>query len=199
MDNKSTLSRRAFLAGAATCAAAAPALLHSAVHTPFRPTLLHVATRVSHSGYVHTFLLASDGCTLLGSTRIDSFAAFAVHPVLPILYVARDCREWEDSASWRYRDLRRRTRYAVRCDLLHRRRWLSPQLVRAHLACRRAAGICSFRHPRVERGMLSLSIPTVFPLSLQSLGKRPASRWSRVLFQCQLPTAWSFRLMGRTR
>ena len=95
MDNKSTLSRRAFLAGAATCAAAAPALLHSAVHTPFRQTLLHVATRVSHSGYVHTFLLASDGCTLLGSTRIDSFAAFAVHPVLPILYVARDCREWE--------------------------------------------------------------------------------------------------------
>ena len=95
MDNKSTLSRRAFLAGAATCAAAAPALLHSAVHTPFRQTLLHVATRVSHSGYVHTFLLASDGCTLLGSTRIDSFAAFGVHPVLPILYVARDCREWE--------------------------------------------------------------------------------------------------------
>ena len=95
MDNKSTLSRRAFLAGAATCAAAAPALLHSAVHTPFRQALLHVATRASHSGYVHTFLLASDGCTLLGSTRTDSFAAFAVHPVLPNLYVARDCREWE--------------------------------------------------------------------------------------------------------
>jgi hypothetical protein len=90
-----SLSRRAFLAGAATCAAAAPALLHSTVHTPFRQTLLHVATRVSHSGYVHTFLLAFDGCTLLGSTRIDSFAAFAVHPVLPILYVARDCREWD--------------------------------------------------------------------------------------------------------
>jgi hypothetical protein len=90
-----SVSRRAFLAGAATCAAAAPALLHSAVHTPFRQTLLHVATRVSHSGYVHTFLLSSDDCTLLGSTRIDSFAAFAAHPVLPILYVARDCREWD--------------------------------------------------------------------------------------------------------
>jgi hypothetical protein len=95
MDNKSTLSRRAFLVGAATCAAAAPTLLHAAVHETRRQTLLHVATRVSHSGYVHTFLLTSDGCTLLGSTRIDSFAAFAAHPVLPILYVARDCREWE--------------------------------------------------------------------------------------------------------
>ncbi len=111
MDNKSTLSRRAFLAGAATCAAAAPALLHSAVHTPFRQTLLHVATRVSHSGYVHTFLLASDGCTLLGSTRTDSFAAFAVHPGPSNPLCRTRLPRMGGSASWRYRDLRRRTQY----------------------------------------------------------------------------------------
>jgi hypothetical protein len=44
---------------------------------------------------VHSFAVTFDGCKLLGSTRIDSFAAFASHPVLPLLYVARDCSEWE--------------------------------------------------------------------------------------------------------
>jgi lactonase family protein with 7-bladed beta-propeller len=88
------LTRRAFLAGAASCAAVAPALLHAVVREP-RQTLLHVATRASHSGSVHTFLLTSSGCALLGSTPVDSFAALAVHPVLPILYIARDCREWQ--------------------------------------------------------------------------------------------------------
>jgi 6-phosphogluconolactonase (cycloisomerase 2 family) len=90
------LSRRAFLAGAATCAAVAPTILHAAVRELGRRTLLHVATRESHTGYVHTFALISDGCTLLGSTSIDSFAALAPHPALPVLYVARDCREWEN-------------------------------------------------------------------------------------------------------
>jgi hypothetical protein len=89
------LSRRAFLAGAATCAAVGPAFLHAAIRELGRQTLLHVATRESHTGYVHTYALTSGGCTLLGSTAVDSLAALAVHPELPVLYVARDCREWE--------------------------------------------------------------------------------------------------------
>jgi hypothetical protein len=89
------VSRRAFLAGAATCAAVGPAFLHAAIRDLGRQTLLHVATRESHTGYVHTFALTSGGCTLLGSTAVDSLAALAVHPELPVLYVARDCREWE--------------------------------------------------------------------------------------------------------
>jgi hypothetical protein len=55
-----------------------------------------LATRSSQSGHVHTFALTATGCELLGSTAIDSFAAFAPHPVLPALYVARDCSQWED-------------------------------------------------------------------------------------------------------
>lgn len=109
MDNKSIeqqsemgpplqrpVSRRAFLAGAATCVAIGPALLHASVRDLGRRTLLHVATRNSYTGYVHTFALTSDGCTLLGGTAVDSLAAVAVHPLLPMLYVARDCREWEN-------------------------------------------------------------------------------------------------------
>ncbi|MFL6307580.1 MAG: beta-propeller fold lactonase family protein [Candidatus Sulfotelmatobacter sp.] len=96
ISSSSPLSRRAFLAGAATCAAAGPALLHAAVCELGRPTLLHVATCTSHSGYVQTFASTSVGCTLLGSTAIDSLAAVAAHPALPVLYVARDCREWEN-------------------------------------------------------------------------------------------------------
>jgi hypothetical protein len=95
-SESSPLSRRAFLAGAATCAAAGPALLHAALRERGRPTLLHVATCASHIGYVHTFASTSAGCTLLGSTAIDSLAALASHPALPVLYVARDCREWEN-------------------------------------------------------------------------------------------------------
>jgi hypothetical protein len=45
---------------------------------------------------VHTFALTATGCALLGSTAIDSFAAFAPHPVLPVLYVARDCNQWDN-------------------------------------------------------------------------------------------------------
>jgi len=58
--------------------------------------VLHLATRSSQSGHVHTFALAATGCKLLGSTAIDSFAAFAPHPVLPVLYVVRDCSQWKD-------------------------------------------------------------------------------------------------------
>jgi Lactonase, 7-bladed beta-propeller len=90
------VSRRAFLASAAACAAAGPALLRSVVHEPGHRALLHLATLVERKGHVHTFALRSDGCRLLGSTAVDSFATFAAHPVLPVLYVARDCGQWEN-------------------------------------------------------------------------------------------------------
>lgn len=90
------VSRRAFLAGAAACAAAGPALLRAAAEELGSQAFLHVATGTSHNGYVHTFALTSDGCRLLGSVAVDACAALAPHPVLPVLYAARDCRQWED-------------------------------------------------------------------------------------------------------
>ena len=101
MDKKSTslpslMSRRAFVAGAAATAAMSPALLRAASYGRDERAVLHVATRSSQSGHVHTFALSARGCELLGSTATDSFAAFAAHPVLPLLYVARDCSHWEN-------------------------------------------------------------------------------------------------------
>jgi hypothetical protein len=92
----SRVSRRAFLAGAAACAAVGPSLLRAAVREPGRQAVLHLATReASGKTHVHTVALTSGGCTLLGSTSVDSLAAMATHPTLPVLYVARDCRQWE--------------------------------------------------------------------------------------------------------
>ena len=90
------VSRRAFLAGAVACATIAPTSLRAAFCGRAEQAVLHLATRSSQSGHVHTFALTATGCELLGSTAIDSFAAFAPHPVLPVLYVARDCSHWED-------------------------------------------------------------------------------------------------------
>jgi Lactonase, 7-bladed beta-propeller len=90
------VSRRAFLAGAVACATIAPTSLRAAFYRRAEQAVLHLATRSSQSGHVHTFALTATGCELLGSTVIDSFAAFAPHPVLPVLYVARDCSQWED-------------------------------------------------------------------------------------------------------
>jgi len=90
------VSRRAFLAGAVACATIAPTSLRAAFCGRAEQAVLHLATRSSQSGHVHTFALTATGCELLGSTAIDSFAAFAPHPVLPVLYVARDCSQWED-------------------------------------------------------------------------------------------------------
>jgi hypothetical protein len=87
------MSRRDFLTGAAACAVSGPALLRAAVRPPDGQSILHVA---SHNGYVGTYALTSGGCTLLGDTAVDSCAALAPHPLLPVLYVARDCRQWED-------------------------------------------------------------------------------------------------------
>jgi hypothetical protein len=58
--------------------------------------VLHLATReASDNAHVHTFALTGDGCTLLGRTSVDSLAAMAAHPALPVLYIARDCHQWE--------------------------------------------------------------------------------------------------------
>jgi Lactonase, 7-bladed beta-propeller len=92
----SRVSRRAFLTGAAACAAVGPSLLRAAACEPRQQAVLHLATReASDNAHVHTFALTADGCTLLGSSSVDSLAAMAAHPVLPVLYVARDCRQWE--------------------------------------------------------------------------------------------------------
>jgi hypothetical protein len=87
------ISRRDFLAGAAACAVIGSTLLRAAVHLPDGQSILHVA---SHTGFVHTYALTSGGCTLLGATAVDSCVALAPHPLLPMLYVARDCQQWED-------------------------------------------------------------------------------------------------------
>jgi 6-phosphogluconolactonase (cycloisomerase 2 family) len=92
----SPVSRRAFLAGAAACAAISPTFCRAAFCGPAEQALLHLATCSSQGGHVHTFALTAETCKLLESTAIDSFAAFAAHPVFPVLYVARDCSHWED-------------------------------------------------------------------------------------------------------
>jgi 6-phosphogluconolactonase (cycloisomerase 2 family) len=94
--SQSPVSRRAFLAGAAACAATSPTFLRAASYGLADQAVLHLATRSSQNGHVHTFALTPQGCELLESTAVDSFAAFASHPVLPLLYVARDCSQWED-------------------------------------------------------------------------------------------------------
>jgi 6-phosphogluconolactonase (cycloisomerase 2 family) len=92
----SHVSRRAFLAGAAACAAVNSTFLRAAFYGRAEQAVLHLATRSSQSGHVHTFALKAEGCEFLGSAAIDSFAAFAAHPRLPVLYVARDCSQWQD-------------------------------------------------------------------------------------------------------
>ena len=92
----SRVSRRTFLTGAAACTVVGPSLLRVAVCEPGQRAVLHLATRDASESSVHTFALTSSGCTLLGSSSVDSLAAIAVHPALPVLYIARDCRQWEN-------------------------------------------------------------------------------------------------------
>jgi hypothetical protein len=92
----SSVSRRTFLAGAAACAAIGPSLLRAATHAHDCQAVLHVATCTSQNGHVHTYALTPGGCALLGSTAVDSFAALAAHPLLPVLYIARDFDQWEN-------------------------------------------------------------------------------------------------------
>lgn len=89
----STISRRNFLTGASACAVIGPTLLRAAAHSSDGQSVLHVA---SHNGSIHTYALISGGCKLLGATVVDSCVALAPHPFLPVLYIARDCQQWED-------------------------------------------------------------------------------------------------------
>lgn len=88
----SAVSRRAFLSGAAAIAVSRP--MHvPALSSMLAPAFLHVATSATEE--VHTYALSGNRCELLGSTAIAACAACASHPALPVLYVARDCRQWE--------------------------------------------------------------------------------------------------------
>ena len=89
------VSRRAFLAGAAAVAVSGRTLSRMACSKPNATAFLQLAGYSAGNGYVHTYALAGDRCEFLGSTDIDSFAAYASHPTLPVLYIARDCSQWE--------------------------------------------------------------------------------------------------------
>ena len=89
------VSRRAFLAGAAAVALSGRTLLRIGHSEPNAPAFLHLAACTAGNGHVHSYAVTGDQCEFLGSTDIDSFAASASHPTLPVLYIARDCSQWE--------------------------------------------------------------------------------------------------------
>jgi len=89
------VSRRAFLAGAAAVAVSGQILSRTAYPELYAPAFLHLAACAAAKGHVHTYAIAGDRCEFFGSTSVDSFAAYATHPTLPVLYVARDCSQWE--------------------------------------------------------------------------------------------------------
>jgi len=89
------VSRRAFVAGAAAVAVNGQTLSRIAYSEPNAPAFLHLAGCSAGNGHVHTYAVTGDRCEFLGSTNIDSFAAYASHPTLPVLYIARDCSQWE--------------------------------------------------------------------------------------------------------
>lgn len=93
--SSTAMSRRTFLAGAAASAIACPTLSTFGYSRNHPQALLHLADTSSGQHSVHTYLVTADRCGHLGSTRIDSLAAFAAHPALPVLYVARDCSQWQ--------------------------------------------------------------------------------------------------------
>lgn len=89
------VSRRAFLAGAAAVAISGRMLSRNAYAEPHTPAFLHLAAYSAGKDSIHTYAVADDRCELLGHTTVDSFAAYASHPTLPVLYVARACSQWE--------------------------------------------------------------------------------------------------------
>jgi hypothetical protein len=183
----SPVSRRAFLAGAVACAAVSPTFLRAASYGRAEQAVLHLATRSSQSGRVHTFALTAEGCELLGSTAIDSFAAFAAHPVLPVLYIARDCSQWEDLPRGVIES------YAVERGT-HPLRLLAqtPMALSAtgprSLAVAPAVDICSFLHPRAGRGT-PLPLRVTASLLPSRLPARRRELWrSRGPYRCQRRT-----------
>lgn len=89
------VTRRAFLAGVAASTAVQPLLAHTGFSGLFAPVHLHLADCSSSSASIHSYRVSADQCDLLGTTVIDSFAAYTSHPIHPVLYVARDCSHWE--------------------------------------------------------------------------------------------------------
>lgn len=92
-DISSPVSRRTFLAGAAASLVSYPVSSGSELKEP-ASAFLHLAAYSSGTAHVHTCALIADRCHWLGSTAIDSLAAYAAHPVHPVLYMARDCAQW---------------------------------------------------------------------------------------------------------
>src|SRR5580693_9540815 len=78
------VSRRAFVAGAAAVAVNGQTLSRIAYSEPNAPAFLHLAACSAGNGHVHTYAVTGDRCEFLGSTNIDSFAAYASHPTLPV-------------------------------------------------------------------------------------------------------------------
>jgi 6-phosphogluconolactonase (cycloisomerase 2 family) len=70
-------------------------LSRAAYSEPYVPAFLHLAACSAEKGDIHTYSVRGDRCEFLATTSIDSFAASASHPALPVLYVARDCSQWE--------------------------------------------------------------------------------------------------------
>src|ERR1700751_5078719 len=89
------VSRRAFLTGAAAVAVSGRTLSRIACSEPNALAFLQLAACPAGNGHVHSYAVTGDQCEFLGSTDIDSFAASASHPTLPVLYIARDCSQWE--------------------------------------------------------------------------------------------------------
>lgn len=89
------VSRRTFLAGAAAVAVSSGMLPRTAYSEVDAPAFLHLAACSAGKGQVHTYDLTGDRCELAATTNVDSLAACASHPALPIIYIARDCSEWE--------------------------------------------------------------------------------------------------------
>jgi hypothetical protein len=177
----SQVSRRTFLAGAAACAAVGSTLLRAAICEPGQQALLHVATRdASDNAYVHTFALTSSGCTLLGSRSVDSLAAIAAHPALPVLYVARDCRQWENLPRGVIES------YAVAYDM-RPLRLLSRSPMALSSTGRLADDIFWLRHLPVARGMPLRSV-AVYPRPSLSLVRR------RELYRMYLPSHCQLRM-----
>lgn len=90
----SAVSRRAFLAGTAAIAVSGP-MSSRGFSQMLTHAFLHIAGRSVAESYIDTYAINSHQCEHVGSTAIDDFAAYAAHPALPLIYVARDCAQWE--------------------------------------------------------------------------------------------------------
>ena len=84
------------MAGAAASAAMAPGFLRAAMYGRTEQALLHLATRASKTGISTPSRWRVRIADFSEAPPSTLFAAFAAHPVLPVLYVARDCNQWDN-------------------------------------------------------------------------------------------------------